>query len=113
MKFFVGIVCAVLVTSCAATVPATDELIDARQAYSRMSASSAAQIAPGELQKARDALAYAEKSFLSDPHSNRTRDLANFARHQAHQVETFTRTASDNAITADAIKVVQKPIVRP
>jgi len=104
MTFFVGLICAALVTSCAASIPPTDELFDARQAYARASVSSAAQLVPGELQKARDALADAEKAFLNDPQSNRTRDLANIARREASRAEALAATASDNAITAEALK---------
>ena len=99
------IACAGLLVSCAATIPT--ELINARQAYQNASAGPAAQLVPAELHKAQEALAQAEKSFLSDPHSYHTRDLAYVAERKANIAEARAAIASAQGSTAQANKDFQ------
>jgi outer membrane protein OmpA-like peptidoglycan-associated protein len=101
--YFIVIACAGLLAGCAASVPPT-ELLNARQAYQHASAGQAAQVVPAELHKAQEALAIAEKSFLDDPKSFRTRDLAYVADRKAKMAEALATTAVENAATAKAKK---------
>ncbi len=79
------VACAALVCGCAATVP--DELAAARRAYAQASSGSAAQLAPAELHKARQALDLAEQSFAKDAESYQTLDLAYVAERKAQMAE--------------------------
>jgi outer membrane protein OmpA-like peptidoglycan-associated protein len=99
-------VCAGLLAGCAASVPPT-ELVNARQAYQHASAGQAAQLVPAELHKAQAALAIAEKSFLDEPNSFRTRDLSYIADRKAKMAEALATTAAGNAVTAKANKDYQ------
>jgi hypothetical protein len=92
--------CAGLLSGCAATVPAPSELQNARQAYAHATMNPGAQLVPADLQKARDALGRAEQSFLDDPSSHRTRDLADHASREARIAELNASTASDSAAAA-------------
>ena len=100
------IACAGLLAGCAASFPPT-ELIDARQAYAHLSAGQAEQLVPAELLKAQLALAIAEKSFLTDPESFRTRDLAYVANRKAKLAEALAVTAAVKAAAARANKDYQ------
>jgi len=100
------IACAGLLIGCAATFPPT-ELIDARQAYAHASAGLAAQLVPAELHKAQEALAVAEKSFLDDPASFRTRDLAYVANRKAKLAEALGGIATVQSAIARANKDYQ------
>jgi outer membrane protein OmpA-like peptidoglycan-associated protein len=99
------IACAGLLISCAATIPT--ELASARQAYQHASEGPAAQLVPAELHKAQEALAQAEKSFASDPHSYHTRDLAYVAERKANIAEARAAIASEQGSTAQANKEFQ------
>jgi outer membrane protein OmpA-like peptidoglycan-associated protein len=99
------IACAGLLVSCAATIPT--ELASARQAYQKASAGPAAQLVPADLHKAQEALAQAEKSFLSDPHSYHTRDLAYVAERKANLAEALAAIASEHGSAAQANKDFQ------
>ncbi len=101
--YLIAIACAGLLVGCAASVPPA-ELINAREAYQRASAGQAAQLVPAELHKAKEALAIAEKSFLDDPKSFETRDLAYIADRKAKTAEALATTAVENAATAKAAK---------
>jgi len=101
--YLIAIACAGLLVGCAASVPPA-ELINAREAYQRASTGQAAQIVPAELHKAKEALAIAEKSFLDDPKSFETRDLAYIADRKAKTAEALATTAVENAATAKAAK---------
>lgn len=101
--YLIAIACAGLLAGCAASVPPT-ELLNARQAYQHASAGQAAQVVPAELHKAQEALSIAEKSFLDDPKSFRTRDLAYVADRKAKMAEALATTAVENAVTAKAKK---------
>ena len=99
------IACAGLLVGCAATIPT--ELINARQAYQKASAGPAAKLTPAELHKAEEALSRAEKSFLSDPHSYHTRDLAYVAERKANIAEARADIASAQGSAARANKDFQ------
>jgi outer membrane protein OmpA-like peptidoglycan-associated protein len=103
IAYLIIIACAGLLVGCAASAPPT-ELVNARQAYQHASAGQAAQLVPAELHKAEEALAIAEKSFLDDPKSFRTRDLAYIADRKAKMAEALAATAAENAATAKATK---------
>lgn len=98
---FLTLACSGLFMGCAASIPPT-ELVNARQAYQHAKAGQAAQLVPAELQKAKAALALAELSFLDDPQSFRTRDLAYVADRKAKLADALAGTASKNATTARA-----------
>jgi outer membrane protein OmpA-like peptidoglycan-associated protein len=98
--------CAGLLAGCAASVPPA-ELVNAREAYQHASAGQAAQLVPAELHKAQEALAIAEKSFLDEPKSFRTRDLAYVADRKAKMAEALATVAAGNATTAKANKDYQ------
>jgi outer membrane protein OmpA-like peptidoglycan-associated protein len=85
--------CAGLLGSCAAIVP--NELDNARQAYRLASAGPAARVAPAELYVAYQALFRAEQSFLENPGSYRTRDLAYIAQRKAQMAEATAFIAID------------------
>jgi outer membrane protein OmpA-like peptidoglycan-associated protein len=98
--------CAGLLVGYAASVP-PPELINARQAYEHASAGQAAQLVPAELHKAHEALGLAEKSFLDEPKSFRTRDLAYVADRKAKLAEALAVTAATTATTAKAATELQ------
>lgn len=99
--FSVVFVWAVALAGCSASVPPA-ELYKARQAYKDASAGQASQLVPAELHKAKDALDIAEKSFLDDPTSFHTRDLAYIADRKAKMAEALAMTAAGNATSARA-----------
>ena len=67
-----------------ATAPPT-ELINARSAYQRASEGPAQQLAPAELHKAHESLNLAEQSFMKEPDSYKTKDLAYVAQRKSEQ----------------------------
>jgi hypothetical protein len=101
------VACAGLLVGCAATLPPT-ELVEARQAYQQASAGQAAQLVPAEVHKAKEALDLAEKSFLDDPKSFQTKDLAYVANRKAKMAEALATTVAENAIAAKAAKELEK-----
>ncbi len=80
---------------CATVTP--NELVNARSAYQYASAGPAAQLAPAELHKASEALALAERSFLKDPDSAQTKDLAYVAQRKSEQAGVLGTMAADKA----------------
>ncbi len=106
ITYLIIIACAGLLVGCAATLPPT-ELIEARQAYQHASAGQAAQLVPAELHKAKEALAIAEKSFLDEPKSFRTKDLAYVADRKARMAEALAVTSVENAAAAKAAKALE------
>lgn len=76
--------------------------MDARQSYSHVSVGQAAELAPAALQRAREALAIAERSYQNDPKSFRTRDLAYIADRKAKIAEVLAASAAQIAMTAKA-----------
>ena len=105
--YFAVIACAGFLVGCAATVP-PPELIEARRAYEHASTGQAAQLVPAELHKAQEALGIAEKSFLADPKSFRTRDLAYIADRKAKMAEALATTSAENTAAAKAAKDLEK-----
>lgn len=93
--------CAMLASGCATTVPR--ELTDARLAYEHARVGPAAQLAPADLHKAKDALAQAEQSFSKDPKAYQTRDLAYVAQRKAQMAEAQASIATEvkNKAAAD------------
>ncbi|MCK9211821.1 MAG: OmpA family protein [Ignavibacteriaceae bacterium] len=106
MIYLITIVFAGLLVGCGASIPPT-ELVNARQAYQHASTGQAAQLVPAELHKAEAALAIAEKAFLDDPKSFRTRDLAYIADRKAKMAEALAITAAESATAAKANKDYQ------
>jgi outer membrane protein OmpA-like peptidoglycan-associated protein len=98
--------CAGLLAGCAASVPPT-ELVNARQSYQHATTGQTPLLVPAELHKAQEALAVAEKSFLDEPQSYRTRDLAYIADRKAKMAEALATIAAGNAVTAKANKDYQ------
>ncbi len=72
--------------ACGAAVP-PKELVDARAAYERAAKSQASQLAPAELDTAKQALSRAEGSFRDDGDEPPTRDLAYIAERKALAAE--------------------------
>ncbi|MFZ0453992.1 MAG: OmpA family protein [Ignavibacteriaceae bacterium] len=103
MIYLTTLIFAGLLMSCSASLPPS-ELVSARQAYQQASTGQAAQLVPAELHKAQIALDAAEKSFLEEPDSYRTRDLAYVADRKSKIAEALAVTASENAATAQAKK---------
>jgi outer membrane protein OmpA-like peptidoglycan-associated protein len=99
MKYLITILFAVLILGCSAGLPPS-ELVDARLAYQQASTGQAVQLVPAELHKAQIALEIAEKSFLEDPDSYLTRDLAYIADRKSKMAEALATTVAENAITA-------------
>lgn len=105
IKFLILIVCTGFLGSCAATIP--PELSNARQAYQHASAGPAAQLAPAELHKAKEALDRAETSFSKDPESFQTKDLAYVAERKAIRADALASIASQKGSAAQANKDYQ------
>jgi hypothetical protein len=105
--FLISFACASLITGCATSFPPPVELNNARQAYARASVSPAAQLAPENLYKAREALVLAEKSFRDNPQSEKTRDLATLAHREAKVAIELTTPAPDSVIIGKAEKDLQ------
>ena len=99
--YLITLVFAGLLVGCGASIPPT-ELVNARQAYQHAKAGQAEQLVPAELHKAEAALAIAEKSFLEDAKSFKTRDLAYIADRKAKMADALAITAAETAITAKA-----------
>jgi len=72
--------------ACGATQP-PPELVDARRAYERASKSLAAQLAPAQLDTAKQALDKAEKSFEDEGADEPTPDLSYIAQRKAEIAE--------------------------
>ncbi|MDR3628179.1 MAG: OmpA family protein [Ignavibacteriaceae bacterium] len=94
-----------LLVSCANVPPA--ELINARESYQQASMSQNAQLNPADLHKAEESLNIAEKSYIDDPNSYKTKDLAYVADRKAKTAEALGITAAENAKTAQANKEFQ------
>ena len=98
MKTMQYLILSTFVALCAgcATMP-PNELINARAAYRHASEGPAKQLVPAELHKANEALALAEQSFLNEPDSYKTKDLAYVAQRKSELAETLATTAADKA----------------
>jgi outer membrane protein OmpA-like peptidoglycan-associated protein len=89
-----------LFSACATAVP--PELVNARAAYGSASTGPAAKVAPAELHVASDALALAEQSFVQEPKSYRTTDLAYVAQRKAQLAEASAAITIQNGKEAQA-----------
>ncbi len=107
ITFLVVVACAGLLVGCGTTLPPT-ELVEARHAYQQASAGQAAKLVPAEVHKAKEALDLAEKSFLDDPKSFQTKDLAYVANRKAKLAEALAVTVAENAVAAKAAKELEK-----
>jgi outer membrane protein OmpA-like peptidoglycan-associated protein len=80
-----------LIAGCVACASSTystpSELSDARLTFGRVSGGPAAKLVPAQVHVARRALDDAEKSFMDQPESQGTRDLAYVAQRQAQMAE--------------------------
>ncbi len=102
MKITTGMIlfsCFGFLNGCATT---PNELISARQAYSRASHGPAATLAPAELHKAKEALSKAEHSAADEPSSPRTRDLSYVAERSAQMAEVTASILSERAKVSQA-----------
>ncbi len=88
--------------ACGATMP-PPELVDARKAYDHASHTLAAQLAPAQLDTAKQALEKAEKNFADEGDEPRTSDLAYIAQRKAEIAEATANTvaAQRDAAAAD------------
>jgi len=107
MIYLITMIFAGLLVGCGASIPPT-ELVNARQAYQHAKAGKAAQLVPAELHKAEAALAIAEKAFLDDPSSFKTRDLSYIADRKAKMADALAITTAENAATEKANKEYQE-----
>ncbi len=101
--YFISILFAGLFISCSASLP-PQELVNARQAFQQAKAGQAAVLVPAELHKAQTALDAAEKSFMEEPDSYQTRDLAYVADRKAKIAEALAVTFAENEATTKAKK---------
>jgi outer membrane protein OmpA-like peptidoglycan-associated protein len=95
MQFLILVTFVALVAGCATVAP--NELVNARSAYRNASEGQAAQLAPAELHKAHEALVLAEQSFLKEPDSYKTKDLAYVAQRKSEQAGALGAMAADKA----------------
>lgn len=65
------------------TVPPPKELLDARTAYDRAKESDAKELAPADLDNAKQALRRAEQAFTDEPDAQKTKDQAYVAHRMA------------------------------
>jgi outer membrane protein OmpA-like peptidoglycan-associated protein len=95
LQFFVLVTFAAYFAGCATVAPI--ELVNARSAYQLASEGPAQQLAPAELHKAHEALYLAEQSFLKEPDSYKTKDLAYVAQRKSEQAGALGSIAADKA----------------
>ena len=106
MQFLILVTFVALVAGCAAKAP--NELINARSAYRHASEGPAGQLVPAEVHKAHEALVLAEQSFLKEPKSYKTKDLAYVAQRKSEQAGALGAMAADKAIKDKADADFQK-----
>ena len=94
-QFLIIVTLVALFAGCATMPP--KELINARSAYRLASEGPAEQLAPAELHKAHEALVLAEQSFLKEPDSYKTKDLAYVAQRKSEQAGALGAIAADKA----------------
>ena len=82
IAFFAAVVGISLFAGCASSPP-PKELVDARTAYERAKDGVAKELAPADLDTAKQSLRKAEQSFLDDPDSQKTKDLSYVAHRKA------------------------------
>jgi outer membrane protein OmpA-like peptidoglycan-associated protein len=101
--YFITIVFVGLFIGCSASLP-PQELVDARLSYQHASTGQAIQLVPAEVHKAKTALDLAEKSFLDDPDSYKTIDLAYVADRKSMIANALAITYAENLATEKAKK---------
>lgn len=106
IKYFIIAAVTGLLIGCSASLPPS-ELVSARQSYQKASEGHAAKLVPAELHKAQVALAAAEKSFLDDPSSFQTIDLAYIADRKAKMAEGLGNNASEKLAAEKSNKEYQ------
>jgi outer membrane protein OmpA-like peptidoglycan-associated protein len=95
LQFMILVTFVALFIGCATVAP--NELVNARSAYQIASQGPAEQLVPAELHKAHEALVLAEQSFLKDPDSQKTKDLAYVAQRKSEQAGALGAMAADKA----------------
>jgi outer membrane protein OmpA-like peptidoglycan-associated protein len=85
-KCLLGLLAAMLVVACGATPPPRD-LVNARSAYQRAENGPAPELAPAQLDTAKQALRAAEESFREEGDTEETKDLAYIAQRRSAQAE--------------------------
>ena len=95
LQFLIIVTFVALFAGCATVAP--NELVNARSAYRYASEGPAAQLVPAELHKAQEALILAEQSFLKEPDSHKTKDLAYVAQRKSEQAGALGAMAADKA----------------
>jgi outer membrane protein OmpA-like peptidoglycan-associated protein len=95
LQLFILVTFAAYIAGCATVPP--NELVTARSAYQLASEGPAKQLAPAELHKAHEALYLAEQSFLKEPESYKTKDLAYVAQRKAEQAAALGSMAAARA----------------
>jgi outer membrane protein OmpA-like peptidoglycan-associated protein len=95
LQFLILVTFVALFIGCATVAP--NELVNARSAYQLASQGPAEQLVPAELHKAHEALVLAEQSFLKDPDSQKTKDLAYVAQRKSEQAGALGAMAADKA----------------
>lgn len=95
-----------MIVGCTTLPP--DELVKARAAYEVSAAGPAAELAPAELHKAHESLVLAEESFIKEPKSYKTKDLAYVAMRKAELAGAHGAIATDKGIKGAANADFQK-----
>ena len=95
LQFLILVTFVALFAGCATVTP--NELVNARSAYQHASEGPAEQLVPAELHKAHEALVLAEQSFLKEPNSHKTKDLAYVAQRKSEQAGALGAMAADKA----------------
>jgi outer membrane protein OmpA-like peptidoglycan-associated protein len=93
LQCLILVILGALFAGCATMAP--NELVNARSAYQHASEGPAEQLVPAELHKAHEALDLAEQSFLKEPDSRKTKDLAYVAQRKAEKAEALGAMAVD------------------
>ena len=86
-KCLLGLLAAMVVVACGATPPPRD-LVNARSAYQRAENGPAAELAPAQLDTAKQSLKAAEESFREEGDTVETSDLAYIAQRKAAEAES-------------------------
>ena len=105
-QFLILVTFVALFAGCATVAP--NELINARSAYRHASEGPAEQLVPAELHKAYEALVLAEQSFLKEPDSYKTKDLAYVAQRKSELAGALGAMAADKASKDKADAEFQK-----
>jgi outer membrane protein OmpA-like peptidoglycan-associated protein len=105
-QFLILVTFVALFAGCATVAP--NELINARSAYRHASEGPAGQLVPAEVHKAHEALVLAEQSFLKEPKSYKTKDLAYVAQRKSELAGALGAMAADKATKDKADADFQK-----